>query len=276
MIIGIDIGRNKTKAYSKDMKISFPSRVGEWRVRKLTSGGDYEFEYENKKYFIGDLAEESYCAREMATESKIHNETKLLFLTALAAANRTEYNVIIGLPVIQHVQSTKEQLTSLLSGRYAVKLNDQFRTFFVGNISIAPESAGAYWSEVLNFHGQVINKDLTNGLVRIVDIGSRTINYCSIRNRRYIDKDSGTLNYGIIELENAGPEYKEQFARRIVADLSKKWLKDEGYKIVSGGGALLLHEYLIEHWPDCILADDPVFANAKGFYKMGVARWGER
>ena len=272
MIIGLDIGRNKVKAYSKDHKIVFPSRVGEWRERKLTSGGDYELEYNGQKYFIGDLAEESYCVREMATESKIHDETKLLFLTVLAIANQSEYNVIIGLPVIQHILAVKESFITFLSGKYSVKLNGNWRHFSLSNISIVAESAGAYWSEVLNFRGEVINLSMTNDLVRIIDIGSRTINYCTINNKKYLDKDSGTLPYGTIELENAGNN-KEQFSRKIIADLSKNLRNLNGTILFSGGGSILLYEYLKQQYPNSILCDDPLFANAKGFYKMGVARW---
>jgi len=84
-IIGIDVGRNRVKAVSKDARVDFPSVVGEWQDRNLTTGGNYEVTVDGDKCFIGDLAiKESYCLREMATESKVHQESKILFLTALA------------------------------------------------------------------------------------------------------------------------------------------------------------------------------------------------
>ena len=273
MLIGLDIGRNSVKVCCGDGRFSFPSKIGEWRERRLTSGGNYELEYNGQKYFVGELAEESYCQREMATESKIHNETKLLFLTALGIVNKPDFNVTIGLPVIQHVPIIKEQFNSFLIGKYSYKLNGESRNINISNIGIVPESAGVYWSEVLNYDGKIVRKDLANGLVRILDIGSRTINYCSIKDKKYIDKDSGTLNYGCYEIENSKAPLG-QFARKIVADMSKIWL-NQAKIIIAGGGAPLLHEYFMEHWPDCQIAEDPVFANAKGFYKMGVARYGK-
>ena len=268
-MIGIDIGRNQVKAYSQDFRVKFPSRVGEWRQRRLNSGGDYELEYNGKKYFIGDLAEESYTVREMATESKLHDETKLLFITVLALYSK-DTNITIGLPVSQHVAENKQRFISMLQGRHVIGLNNAPGSVYnVLGIGVVPESAGVFWNEVLNNRGEVIN-DIKDH-IRIIDIGSHTINYCTIRDRKYIDKDSGTLNYGIYELENT--DQKEQFTRKIVADLSKVWLKQYPV-LIAGGGGLLLFDYLKNHF-DCRLVDDPIFANVKGFYKMGVATCGK-
>lgn len=80
-IIGVDVGRNRVKAVSSTNRVDFPSVVGEWQERNLTSYGKYEVIIDGEKYFIGDLAlRESYCPREMATESKVHLESKVLFL----------------------------------------------------------------------------------------------------------------------------------------------------------------------------------------------------
>ncbi len=132
---------------------------------------------------------------------------------------------------------------------------------------------------MLNDDGGLANTWLAKQRVRVVDIGSRTVNYCTINQRQYVDRDSGTLGYGIMELHNAeaapGDASKEQFARRVAADLSKRWLRyDPGTDLVllTGGGALLLERWLRQHFPVYQLADDALFANAAGYYKMGVAR----
>ena len=283
MIIGIDVGRNTVKAVSPKKKIIFKSKVGEWRERKLTDGGNYEVQLNDNKYFVADLAEESYFSREMATESKIHDETKILFLAAvglLAKPNET-VQIVTGLPVYQHTPEVKKELKELLEGEHKIKVqNKKAGNYTIEEIIIAPEGGGAYWDALLNSEGKLTNEFLTEKFVRVVDIGSRTINYCAIPQRKYLDRDSSTLNYGVLELTNAAeqpdPVACEQFTRRIVADLSKRWL---GYRpatdiiLLAGGGSILLKEWLRQHFTLAQFLEDPVFSNAEGFYKMGVAKW---
>jgi hypothetical protein len=69
----------------------------------------------------------------------------------------------------------------------------------------------------------------------------------------------------------------EAFTRRIVADLSKRWL---GYRendaiLFAGGGSILLQPWLREQFPGCHFSADPVFANANGYFKMGMAQNGK-
>ena len=275
-IIGLDIGRDMVKIVTDNNRLTFPSRVGEWRKMKLNTGGDYELAINGEKYFIGELAEESYFSRQMATESKITEETKILFLGAIAlVADSRPISINTGIPVTQHTKETKKELTELLTGTYTLKLNkSESRTVTISDIGIIPESVGAYWDMILSSEGNGQNRSITYKTVRIIDIGSRTVNYCTIKSKKYLDRDSGTLNYGVLEFENAkGGE--ESFARRIIADLSKKWLNysDNDHILLTGGGSLLLEEYLTKHFNNSQIVANPVMSNASGFYKMGVARW---
>jgi len=282
-ILGIDVGRDQVKAIAQGKEIVVRSRVGEWRERKLTSGEDYEVEYDRKTYFVHDLADESYCAREMATGSKVHPESLVLFLTALsqvAASQSVSCNIVTGVPINQHDPVNKEQFSRLLSGYHEVKVNDKKYEINVEQVLIVPEGAGAYWDAVLDENGGLRDSWLANRMVRVLDIGSRTVNYCTINNRRYVDRDSGTLNYGIFELHNMNSRptdaQGEQFSRRIIGDLSKKWMNyDEASDIVllSGGGSLLLERWLKQQYPMARMAQDPVRANSRGYLKMGVLKW---
>lgn len=289
-IIGVDVGRNKVKAVSAKGRVDFPSVVGEWQQRNLaTNYGDYEVIVDQHKVFIGDLAlRESYCQREMATETKIHQESKILFLSALAllAKDGEPINVVTGLPVAQHTTAGKHEFKKLLEGTHNVVINGQRINLMIKEIGIVPEAGGAYWHAVLNEYGQVNNAFIAGQKVRIVDVGSRTVNFCTIDKREYIDRDSGTLSYGVIELMNAdktsggdinnvGEDVKEHFARRIAGDLSKKWLNylpDNDLVLLTGGGSMLLQQYLRSHFKVSQLVDT-VYANAEGFFKMGVGKW---
>lgn len=283
-VIGMDVGRNEVKAVSNRKRVSFKSRVGEWRERRLTSGGDYEVQVDGKRYFIADLAEESFFAREMVSESKIHQETQILFLSALAlvADPGEKAAIITGLPVAHHTTEGKEAMTDLLWGPHTVRVNGQFGAYVVDQIGIVPEGGGAYWDAILDDEGKLRNSWLAEQKVRVVDLGSRTVNYVTIHRRKYLDRDSGTMNYGMLELSNSQEESDdtalEQFTRRIAADLMKRWLNyrpQEDVVLLAGGGSILLAPWLQQHFPLAQFAEDPLFANAQGYRKMGVARWGE-
>lgn len=275
-IVAVDCGRNSVKAFDGRSLLSIPSCVGEWRQRRISEGGDYEVEIDGQRFFVGELAEfESRFKREMVSRSKIHEETRVLTLTAIALLADTSkpIRLITGLPVAQYTQEVKANYTNLLAGTYMVTVNGQKRFINLSHDNISPtiEGAGAYWSEVLS--GKEIK-----GKCRIIDMGSRTINALTINSKRFSDVDSHTLDYGCLELqnvENADEEAAEQLARRIYGDLLRRWLdmKDEPV-LLSGGGALLLEPWLRQNFKNSRLINDPVFANAIGYYRMGVSKWG--
>lgn len=105
-------------------------------------------------------ADESYFVREMATESKIHTETQVLFLTVLGilAAAGQPVSIVTGLPVAQHTPGGKEAFTGLLRGRHEVAINGgERRRFDIDQVGVVPEAGGAYWHAVLNDAGGLAN-----------------------------------------------------------------------------------------------------------------------
>lgn len=274
-IIAADMGRNESKfCTTNNQKAKFRSAVGEWHQRNLSSGGEWDVMIDGENYFIGDLAfKEAYLPREMATESKIHEETKLLFLTGVALLARdTDIVISTGLPINQFNPKGRDDIVNLLQGRHSVTFRDsKTKTFFINQITVCPESGGVYWDEVNR------KPQLKQGKIRVADIGSRTINYCTIDDNNYINKDSDTLNYGAIKLKNSKTNPQE-FARKIVADLSSRWMEyDENNDtiLLSGGGAILLENLLRPHFKNMMISEDPVYANVIGFYNLGVMKYGK-
>jgi len=271
--VGIDVGRKYLKIATEEDTQIIPSKVGDARELRLENTSDYLVAIDGHKYFVGDLAEESYSCREMATESKIHQETKILFLTAVALAwDRNPLVITTGLPVDQHTQTIKQQLKQLLDGVYKVMINNCQKNIYINRLQIVPEGAGAFWNEVLDDDGRIVKSSLLQGTVRVIDLGSRTTNYLTIINGKYLDRDSGTLGYGCFELERRD-NTPEMFARRIIADLSQRWpsISQKDVMFISGGGALLMEKSLKQVFDNVIVSKEPVTANAKGFRKLGVA-----
>lgn len=267
-IVPIDTGRSSTKLFTKE---SFPSIVGDWQERNLSKIGNYEVMIDGEKFFVGELAEtESISPREMSTASKIHSETKILFLTALALTTTVSNPTIItGVPINQFKIETKEAMQNLLCGEYDVQVNEKQIHLSIKEINLVIEGGASFWYALSK------NPDLKYGKKRIIDIGSRTINFCTVNNKNYNNRDSDTLDYGTLKMKE-GKLTNEQFARKIVADLSQKWMEYDPKNdqiLLSGGGALIFGNLLKAHFKNCEVIEDPLYANVLGFYRMGVEKW---
>lgn len=289
--IGLDVGRRNVKPITfpfpdPEDRIIFRSSVGEWRKRNLEDDRDYEVEIDGQKYFVADLAQESLYEREMTTPTKVHMETKVLFLTALALVAKEEHLVVTtGLPINQHTESMKKALTTLLCGHHEVRINSApMLELNVDDLGIVGEGLGMYWHELLDGNGNIQNEWLaTQRIVRGIELGSRTTNvftvvYDPVTNKRhYLDKESDTLDYGYIALQTEEPddEALEAFSRKVTAGVSKIWLTYKPIKdvvIIGGGGALTLGQWLKRQYPISLISKEPLFGNALGFCEMGMIR----
>lgn len=265
-MIGIDVGRASVKV-SGERDFTFPSVVGEARELRLGDGGDYRVTIDGQAYFVGALAEESFSRREMATESKVTPETAVLFLTALALAGGGD--VTTGLPVAHHSPEGKAAFERLLWGKHQVIVNGTASIVNVERLVIVPEGAASFWGMVLNDEGKIIRPDLTSKRVRVLDLGSRTVNYVTLVNGKYLDRESGTLGYGCLELDHVGDQH---FTRRVIGDLAKALsdLRPTDHFLLTGGGATRLGGYFRRDYPNSETVPDPLFANAIGYRKLGV------
>lgn len=269
-VIAIDCGRDTLKAISGNRRASIKSTVGEPRDLKIGDYGDYDVVINGTRHFIGELAErESRFKREMVSRSKIHEDTAVLSLTAIALlATDTDIRVVTGLPVEQHDIQTKRDYIKLLSGNHIITVNNQRYNIRLpeNHIAVSIEGGGAYWAEPVK------------GKCYVIDLGSRTVNAVCVQNNRFRDVDSLTLNYGCLELTNASDTptdiVAEQLARRIYADLSRRWLDIRNDTVLLvGGGALLMEQWLRKYYSGARLSADPVWSNALGYYQLGCMKW---
>lgn len=263
MEFGWDGGRKSAKtAGANGYRDSFDSWVGDARTLKLTNSErstDIIITTEGKTHFIGALAkDESFAPRRMMTESKIHEDTRILFQASIARAipDGTTVDIVTGVPIAQHDPRTKEQLIALLSGVHDVEINGTRKRFLVRLVRVAIEGATVYLT--LAKEG--------NGIVRIIDIGSRTVNFATISNGRFVDRLSGTLDYGMEKLAQTD---NETAAAQIAGDLSWRWTDPHDQMFLVGGGALRLGNDLQYHFQNVTIPQDSVYANAIAYYEAG-------
>lgn len=268
-VIAVDGGRSKIKVAAENAARSFLAKIGDSREMDIGENSDYVVTVNGQGYFVGDMAMESYSIREMATKSKQHEETKILFATAIASVvTDKEVSIVTGLPINQH-SSSKTSMQHFLSGDYNVVLNGVEKKFRVCDVGIVPEGSGIY--KRLNF-------DKKNSVIRVLQLGSVTTNALTVVNGRFWDKESTCLDWGMFQLDIAGDsdKQKEQFARKIKGDLSKVWLTykaDTDIVVLAGGGALRMGKQLKDQYTVTHMSEDPVMDDVLGFYEMGVLKW---
>ncbi|MCM3599418.1 ParM/StbA family protein [Robertmurraya korlensis] len=272
MIVGIDAGNYRVKVCGPQGLDIFSSTLGEFRERRIknTPGkDDMIFEFEGRKGFAGSLADaESEFGGSIMGDSKAHEDAKLRIFLALHRYSQTtnQFQIIVGQPISKHTEEEKKRIKDMLKGSHEITVNDKTKVIRITHVEVAAEGGASFWSKP---------KD---GLVRIIDVGSATVNCASLLNKRYIDKDSFTLPFGLNTVVSSD---LSALARGIVTHTTKKWNNtDKGYLV--GGAAEKLLPYIQQYYPNIEVmkpmlecGDDPIYANAIGFYKIGCSVYGK-
>jgi len=259
MIIAVDCGRSCVKVIAKGKHFLFPSKVSGWRKRNYRQElpEDIELEYQGRKWFVGKLAErEGEFTRQAMQDSKAVEETLILTMTALHLAGaRGNVTLITGLPIDNFTDVEQKALKRLLEGPHQVKLNGRERSFYVKKVFTTIEGGGAFFSTP------------RMGLVRIIDIGAKTTNFATFRDKVFIDRESGTLPIGweTVKVTNI-----KEMADLITSTVSKTWGNQDVVMLV-GGMARKLEPYFRDHFYHAFSVEDPQMANVKGYYEIGRA-----
>lgn len=265
-IVAIDAGGSATKIYDGQQLRQFPSTIGyDWRERNIKQQQgehDLEWQYDGQRGFAGTLALfESDCSDSRKGDSKAHPDARLRTLLALHQyAQGTEHQIIVGQPIATHTEREKAEIKRMLHGRHEITVNGHRRILVVSRCEVAAEGVAA---------GLLIPG---GGKVRIIDIGSGTVNYGTLIDRRFNDRGSFTLSTG---LETTLSSDKAAFARQIaLRAISGGWSKTDRV-FLCGGGAEGHMEPLREYFPLVqLVPGDPVTANVRAFYLIARRLYG--
>jgi plasmid segregation protein ParM len=272
MIIGVDPGNANIKVVGKYGALKMVSDIGEYRDRKLQDQhgpDDVIFEYRGQKGFAGTLAKyESELGGSIMGMTKAHNDTVIRTLIALHRyCKENEFRIVTNQPIEMHTPEEKESIKRKLIGSHEIIVNRIHKVIHIHEVEVAAEGGAAFWSQP------------RRGLYRVIDIGGGTINYATLLDGKYIDKGSGTLDFGSETTKAKDPA---QFSRAVAANLLKIWDRDDPVG-VAGGIAEKLIMPLKDHFrsaqtirPQLKTANGktetlaPIFANAAGNYQMGL------
>lgn len=264
--LAVDVGRYGVKTAMKGgYRDWYPSYKG--RGFKLHLGRDFRDTDISLKttqgwFFLGDLAiDESDDGARLMTLSKIHEDTQVFVVAAIARAivkgeipNGSSIKITTGVPVNFFNKETKENLRELLCHMYHVEINGKPVMFYLNDILLSVEGVAA--------HRVLCNKK--NGLYRYIDIGSRTVNFGTVKNGNYIHKESGTLDYGFSEEKTP-----KDFVRKVIADLSSKWDGFNEHTFLLGGGAKYCSLDFQQYCNQLMCATEPEWINVLAFLENG-------
>ncbi len=258
-------------------------------------GSKLHLEYEGKNYYIGEGNFEIEL-----NKSKKDNFLPLL-LTCIALNSSKDdvlQQVVCGLPINQY-KANKDTLEDLvLSNRVKeIKLNGEARRIIITDFKVYPEGVGAYHS--LNTNDDVIIVDIGGGTTEIayivnkklktsatVAIGTLNI-YKDIADKlntlHCLDLDilvvERILDRGYLEIDGLRTdlsfvtEILKRSFNKINDDLSMKFPSRTEKIILVGGGYKLFEKAFKKRYVNSFVADNPVYANAIGFKKVGEMLW---
>lgn len=284
LILGIDAGNHKAKVVGPYGVDIFRTAVCDWFERNVVEkhgDDDMEFEIGDRKGFAGSIAayEDEFGGGSMFGESKAHDDNKVRILLALfryinkyCPGDKT-ISLVTGQPIISHKSDEKESIRTMLIGPHEFTVNGKVQRVHIMDVKVAPEGSAAYWS---NPHA---------GTVRIIDIGSGTVNAATIIDNRHVNNASGTFNFGMETVSDKND--LQRIARGIIrATTELKWKKTDKV-FVCGGVAEDIFPHIAEHYPNAqVLVPQykkgegrvshlqPVFANAVGFYELAKGAFG--
>lgn len=272
MRLGIDAGNFKVKVAGELGLMDFISVIGESRqinLQQIHGQDDMYFEYQGETGFAGSLAlYESEFGGSIMGDTKAHIDTKLRVLIGihryitLYQIEEKEFDIVIGQPISKHNHNEKTKIKEMIKGWHTITVNGVEKSFHIRNIEVAAEGVSSYWSNP------------TNGLVRILDVGSGTVNYSSLIEGRFLDKDSGTLPFGV---NTNKTDNLQALSRGIAVHVLKKWSPQDKTFVVGG-----IAEQILPHLKGYFSNIDilrpiynqqyvnPIYANAVAFYIVAV------
>jgi plasmid segregation protein ParM len=272
MRLGIDAGNYKVKVAGEYGLMDFISAIGESRqinLQQIHGQDDMYFEYQGETGFAGSLAlYESEFGGSIMGDTKAHVDTKLRTLIGihryitLYQIEEKEFDIVLGQPISKHNHNEKMKIKDMIKGWHTITVNGVEKSFHIRNLEVAAEGVSAFFSNP------------TNGLVRILDVGSGTVNYSSVLDGRFLDKDSGTLPFGV---NTNKTNNLQALSRGIATHVLKKWSPQDKTFIVGG-----IAEQILPHLKGYFSNIDilrpiynqqyvnPIYANAIAFYIVGV------
>lgn len=298
MIIGLDLGNLTTTCIGENKKITFESRLKEFQDIDNFSDKDV-FEIDNKKFVI----EEGYFENNLIKHEK-ENFINLVYYSIGKVTDENSVKLVIGIPAGQY-NYEKENLrnTILKQNCKSIKINGVLKVITIEDVFVVPEGYGIKIEALqeLNNKNKTLIIDIGGGTTDIAEfdennkfIGGKSVkiglldmykNIVDILDSKYrlntTIEDARKYFDGELVVRNDKFEEEVSYKKEALTNMLKILINDirgiykniTQYNIVlSGGGAKISHSTFVKIYPQTKAIED-IAANAKGFRKVGVAKW---
>jgi plasmid segregation protein ParM len=258
MIVGFDWGNKNIKICTPYNVYMYPSDIIPYRKIKVSNAlreHDYIFEYNGRKGIAGTLARDEKTALDRARkgDTKLHEDALIRLLIGLHQLPDKHFQVVVGQPINRHSED-KTKIINMVQGVHVVTVNGIKKEIIIKDVAVGVEGGSAALS---NPHKEL----------HLIDIGSGTINFATVKRGRFINSQSTTISQG---LENTEQDYQSIAANieNIVIDLGWK----SAY-VMGGGANVIKLPYPIFTPIYQGRAYSPEYANCIGYYKIGEQLW---
>lgn len=284
LLLGIDAGNHSAKvagAYGLDTSKTAICGWFEQDVVEVFGDDDTEFEIGGRKGFAGSIAEneDEFGGGSMYGDTKAHEDTKIrVLLAAHRYINKHcpqyyKIKIVVGQPIKSHKESEKQLIKDMLIGRHSFTVNGVDSVIDILGCEVATEGGGAFWANP------------EEGEIRLLDVGSGTINAITIKNSKIINNRSSTFPFGAETVRNKS-DY-QTMARGIIQNLTKLGWHRNDRVVMCGGIAVELHPHIAEHFTKSevmnpafqyrngVTIAHPVYSNSIGFYEIAKGVYGD-
>ena len=195
-------------------------------------------------------------------------------------------------------RTTLESIQRWMKAEHSWKANDQEYHLNVAEVRVTSQPAGALFDYVLDEEAKIIpaRRNAYTQEVGIVSIGMNTTELLVVRDKRFIQRFTGSSTTGVrrlLELVNSQQHYSlgeldaqlragkldlslalPIWEREVTGEIEKRWGK--AWRrftavLLVGGGAILLKNSLPFFFNGKgILVDDPIHSIAKGLWKLSL------
>lgn len=207
MWIGVDLGFYQIKVANSREKYMFPSVVGRPSDVSIQNERQYGIEnieigYSNEKYYVGKKAILEGLTQQLDFKAnKVDEESEIVrYLAALSLlkGEPKEVKVATGLPVdeFSSMKQMKQQMIKKLKGFFVFE-KAQTQTYVdVVDVVLIPQSAGAYYSYILNEDGEICEKRISPKTI-VIDVGFRTTDIATMEYAKFIPSETFTIYHGV-------------------------------------------------------------------------------
>lgn len=281
LLLGVDAGNHSGKVMGMYGTDTYLTTICEWfpqDIKEKFGEDDMEFEIGGRRGFAGTIAryEDEFGEGAMYGDTKAHEDTKIRVLLAIYryiekyCPGTEKVSIVTGQPIVSHNDGEKSQIVEMLKGEHSFEVNGRRQKLEIVNVIVGIEGSSSFWG---------LDTSSQRGKIRIIDVGSGTINCATIVNGKHISRSSGTFNYGTETMSNIGDV--EVLSRGVLRSTTQlNWGRDD-IIYVCGGVAEDIIPFIKARYPKARVLRpevkinegelrelEPKFANSVGYYEL--------